>query len=678
MEKVRNCSKSFEFDIFAFIMYNIIIKNDKRGKSYLKNIKKTVGVLFGIFLCILVVHFAPKASAMVIGRINGSGVNVRSAPSNSADKLYSFSYDWVYVNKSEKGDSISSWGPTWYNVSTGDGKNGYVYGEYVYMSDGVTPEAQIYISKRAKMFAAPGTWNTFIGYVDPCNASSFGTLADDDGDLWYFVKTESGLSGFVYSSYVSSAPPQPPSPPVVPDSPSTNLPTVYVTDSVNIRSHPGTWNSLVGTISSGKVYSYGTELDTDGDVWYHIVTPSGLEGYIYSKYISETMPGMNDYIYDANFENNLLNFPESYRNSLRALHALYPNWRFYADNIPFTRYEAVSAEYGRKVVEKSCISDPSWSDGQKDSRYDNASRSCIQYFLSPENFLDSKSVFMFMNQCYDPNISSDSALKAIIKNTFLDNSAYPGIIKEAAKLSGVSELVIAATIITEQGSKGSSSLISGAYPGYEGYFNYFNIGAVDSNPIIGGLEYAKTHGWNSHLAAIAGGASFYAEKYISVGQNTYFYKDFNIKYPDKLWHQYATNVHDAYNSAQIISRSFTSEYSSEISFFIPVYKDEINISCSHNYVASVVEPTFTSNGYTRHTCSKCGDSYNDSYVPAIVRGDFSGDGLCDSDDAIILLLCGLNGQTPSQPADLNKDGMFDSDDAIYLLYHVLDPTSFPF
>ena len=40
--------------------------------------------------------------------------------------------------------------------------------------------------------------------------------------------------------------------------------------------------------------------------------------------------------------------------------------------------------------------------------------------------------------------------------------------------------------------------------------------------------------------------------------------------------------------------------------FVPV--------CQHNYTSTFVPPTATEDGYTKHTCSACGDTYNDSYV----------------------------------------------------------------
>lgn len=40
-------------------------------------------------------------------------------------------------------------------------------------------------------------------------------------------------------------------------------------------------------------------------------------------------------------------------------------------------------------------------------------------------------------------------------------------------------------------------------------------------------------------------------------------------------------------------------------------------SAGHNYTAKIVAPTCTAQGYTVHTCTRCGDCYNDSYVDAL-------------------------------------------------------------
>ncbi|MBQ2061852.1 MAG: InlB B-repeat-containing protein, partial [Oscillospiraceae bacterium] len=45
--------------------------------------------------------------------------------------------------------------------------------------------------------------------------------------------------------------------------------------------------------------------------------------------------------------------------------------------------------------------------------------------------------------------------------------------------------------------------------------------------------------------------------------------------------------------------------------------DTVIAALGHDYVATVTPPTETQQGYTTHVCSRCGDTYVDSYVPAL-------------------------------------------------------------
>lgn len=45
--------------------------------------------------------------------------------------------------------------------------------------------------------------------------------------------------------------------------------------------------------------------------------------------------------------------------------------------------------------------------------------------------------------------------------------------------------------------------------------------------------------------------------------------------------------------------------------------DKDEEKCEHSYESVVTDPTCTKKGYTTHTCSKCGNSYKDSYVDAL-------------------------------------------------------------
>src|SRR5699024_3529974 len=112
--------------------------------------------------------------------------------------------------------------------------------------------------------------------------------------------------------------------------------------------------------------------------------------------------------------------------------------------------------------------------------------------------------------------------------------SYVDIIMNAGAQSGVNPYVLAAMILQEQGTAGTSPLISGTYSGYEGYYNYFNVEAYQSgsmSAIQRGLWYASQSGsygrpWNTVEKSILGGAQNYGENYVKAGQNTFYLKKF--------------------------------------------------------------------------------------------------------------------------------------------------------
>lgn len=299
---------------------------------------------------------------------------------------------------------------------------------------------------------------------------------------------------------------------------------------------------------------------------------------------------------DVSFEGSLNQFPESYKASLRALHKQYPNWVFVADKLTMSFDDAVAIEYGtlnRKQVSGS--SGYSWRSMQKNA-YDwstgtwadnnggwySASREVIAYYMDPRNFFTASEIFMFMQQSFDPNTQTKAGLRKVVAGTYLENGydgnkdAYINDIMAAAEQSNVNPYVIASTLIVEQGSSGNGALISGTETGYEGYYNYFNIkasGSTTAEVIANGLEYAKSKGWNTRRASIIGGAEFYGSSYINVGQDTYFYKDYNLVngYPGNIWKQYAQAVHDAHTSGVRMSATYVDDPESSLTFRIPVY-----------------------------------------------------------------------------------------------------------
>ena len=334
-------------------------------------------------------------------------------------------------------------------------------------------------------------------------------------------------------------------------------------------------STILCTVSNVYVTVNGEKKDADGHKWYN-VTYNGITGYIKNAdYVI-----LIDSSVDKTFEEQLAAFPESYRSYLRDLHAIYPNWKFYADNINITLDKAVSLELVRKVTDLKSLSWRSmdlgsydWGTGKwvttEKGRWYYVSREVIKYYMDPRNFLSANYIYTFMQQNYDPAHQTEEGLKKIISGTFLEkgysdpkDTAYGGsyvkVIMEAAKQSGVNPYILAATIIQEQGVNGGTGNISGTYSGYEGYYNFFNIQANGENPTVNGLARAKLEGWDTRSKSIIGGAKFCGNNYVSAGQNTYYYINYNIKEPDRIWHQYATAVHNAASSGNRVSKTYSS------------------------------------------------------------------------------------------------------------------------
>ena len=146
-------------------------------------------------------------------------------------------------------------------------------------------------------------------------------------------------------------------------------------------------------------------------MWFN-VTYGNITGYIRSDFIKEITVQT-----DTSFEAQLAAFPESYRNYLRELHAVYPNWKFYADNIDMTLDEAANLELVRKVTDNTSLSWRSmdlgsydWGTGKwattEKGRWYYVSREVIKYYMDPRNFLNANYIYTFysspMTLCIKP------------------------------------------------------------------------------------------------------------------------------------------------------------------------------------------------------------------------------------------------------------------------------------
>ncbi|MBQ3215333.1 MAG: hypothetical protein IJB11_04355, partial [Oscillospiraceae bacterium] len=73
----------------------------------------------------------------------------------------------------------------------------------------------------------------------------------------------------------------------------------------------------------------------------------------------------------------------------------------------------------------------------------------------------------------------------------------------------------------------------------------------------------------------------------------------------------------------VVGKDFTFNYLGTESFTVgdcDLEYLQVTVPCIHNYQEVVTAPTCTGDGFTTHTCSKCGDSYTDSTVAATGHG----------------------------------------------------------
>ena len=166
---------------------------------------------------------------------------------------------------------------------------------------------------------------------------------------------------------------------------------------------------------------------------------------------------------------------------------------------------------------------------------------------------------------------------------------YADIIMNAGAQSGVNPYVLAAMILQEQGTAGTSPLISGTYSGYEGYYNYFNVEAYQSgsmSAIQRGLWYASQSGsygrpWNTVEKSILGGAQNYGENYVKAGQNTFYLKKFNVQGSNLYKHQYMSNIQAAASEGAELSQAYTAQMKQgALEFFIPIYNNMPEQPCA--------------------------------------------------------------------------------------------------
>lgn len=408
-----------------------------------------------------------------------------------------------------------------------------------------------------------GTEYKELGRLSNTEVLVLGSKQSSKGETWYQIRTLDGkLTGYMHGDYIG-----------------INSNTLGIlkgdtngdydinaTDVENVKKH------IAGTVKlSGNAFT-SADINNDG-----IINSNDLSE------IQRHIDGKNDL--------SLAAFPQSYQPLLAAVKQVYPNYIFLADYIDLSFSEVVENQTlkHRKLV--SMTGDGiswralgpenyNWQKGTWNTysgNWTDASKEVIAYYVDPRNFLNVTHIYAFVTQSYNAK-QNEEMLSKIIKGTYLEKGfsdttdyggSYVKIIMEAAKQSGVSPYVLASTLILEQGREGKSDLISGKH----GYYNFFNYSASGDDVVGNGIAYAKSQGWSTRSASIIGGAKKYAEGYIAAGQNTYYYKDFDVQDTNPYTHQYAQSIYDAISSSALLRTAYIGQSNEAAVFRIPIYKN---------------------------------------------------------------------------------------------------------
>lgn len=387
---------------------------------------------------------------------------------------------------------------------------------------------------------------------------------------------------------------------------------------INVRDGAGTNYKVIGNgiVDRQAVTIYETVTSTsDNDtcqshIWYKIKYLQVEQGYGYA---------CSDFIkildIEEEFDAVLMTFPESYREQLKLLHAIYPNAVFRVYNVGLDFNEVVSNE---AVEGKNLLWDTNNSrDGLKNFNTYNVetnsfknnyagggknwyapNEETIAYYIDPRNFLNETGIFMFESLSYNSMHHNISGVESILKssfmyNTYVDNKTekkFSDVIMTAGITYGISPYYIASRILQETGTS-RSALVLGTYPNYpafNGYYNFYNYGAGGNDVIFNGLAYAYDKGWNSEEKSIIGGASLIGTNYISVGQDTNYFQKWDVICESKYSsiyntcsyykNQYMQNIEAPFSEALHTYNGYKSTFGNDMHdvsyvFTIPVYEN---------------------------------------------------------------------------------------------------------
>lgn len=335
-----------------------------------------------------------------------------------------------------------------------------------------------------------------------------------------------------------------------------------------------------------------------------------------------------------------MGFPNDYAIALTELHLLHPTWTFspllITEQKPTYTWNYVLDQEMKDPESNIIYSASSYASYHHptnknlyDSGYYQVSRETLAYFMDPRNFLNETDIFQFY-ALSGANPDAKDSVTAILKGTFMENAvlengkSYAEYFIEIGNELGINPIFLATKVRQEQGTNGTSPLISGSCgtklwefyenkvqvndagnevlspeSGYteeqllalDGYFNFFNVKAMGNGLFsiyYNAMTYAAngtasmaeqwggSGAWNTRWKALYGGAYFLKNNYIDRYQSTVYLQKFNVdsRADGNFAYQYMASVFGALSESRVLYQSFAAlnALDAPAHFQIPVYE----------------------------------------------------------------------------------------------------------
>ena len=239
-------------------------------------IKKIVGIsALGVSL-----SFGTAFADSNEGVVKADVLNVRSGPSTDNEvigKLYE--NNTVKILESSNG---------WYKIQKNDGQTGWVSGEYITLKSNSGNDSSSDSSFKATVTASvlnvrsgPSTNDIVISKIN--TGTEVEVLEESNG--WYKVKLKNGQVGWASAQYLSTnsmSDNQGSSNQDSSNEVNISKTGIVKADVLNIRSNPGTNNSIIGKLYNGESITVLSEQNN----WYKIKKSNGQTRWVSAQYIS--------------------------------------------------------------------------------------------------------------------------------------------------------------------------------------------------------------------------------------------------------------------------------------------------------------------------------------------------------------------------------------------------------